>query len=325
MNRGECASRWLFSLDPGDANRRGASRSPRDGDRTFNLFAQGKRPGNGPPTGFPFFDSQSFFDQFFNAGGQKDREELAKVEVSVREEQEYGDRVWQSFQDDFKRRRIAVVTRGREVEYLRKLVETLRPHMTNRERYRSLRVVLADSDIADAYSIPGGTLVIFRGMMELADTEAALAGVLGHELAHLDRGHQLVPVRRTKLARQNADATRSDPSAMFRQANLFMSAFMKPFRPEDELEADRDGATWAYRAGYDPRAMSVLFARLNEQDQVGRFAPAFLRSHPYHADRQAAVEELYTKLQATEPREDLYLGRPNLRRLVPMAERRFEE
>jgi predicted Zn-dependent protease len=288
-------------------------------------LGQQKKAANGVPPGIPFFDGQSFFDQFFNPGGEKEREQLATVEVSMREEQEYGERVLQAFQDDFKRRKIAISTKGREVDYLRKLVDSLRTSMTNRQRYPSIRVLVADTDITDAYSIPGGTLVVFRGMIELADSEAALAGVVGHELSHLDRGHQLVPVKRNKLLKQNPKSTDGDPWAMFRQANLFMSAFLKPFRPEDELEADRDGATWAYRAGYDPRAMMVLFSKLNDRDQIGRFAPAFLRSHPYHADRGAQVEQLYAELQDREPRSDLYIGRTNLRRLIPKSERRFPE
>jgi predicted Zn-dependent protease len=288
-------------------------------------FAQGKKVGRQKQPEFPFFDGKTFFDQFLGPGNEEQREELAKVEVSAREETEYGEQVFKSFQDDFKRRKIDTVNRGRDVEYLRKLVETLQPLMTNHDRYKSIRILVADSDITDAYSIPGGTLIVFRGMIELAETEAALAGVLGHELSHLDRGHQLLPIRRMKLAQQNVNAIRSDPSAMFRQANLFMSAFMKPFRPEDELEADQDGVMWTYRAGYDPRAMEVLFSRLSERDKGGRFAPAFMRTHPYHADRRAAVERLFAELQTTEPRSDLYIGRPNLQRRIPMSERKFDE
>ena len=294
-----------------------------------STFAQRKKAAKGPQDNFPenpFFNGKMFFDQFFGGGrNDAERAELAKVEVSVREESEYGEQVLQSFMDDFKRRDIKVVTRGREVEYLNKLVDTLQPHMEHRDRYRSIRILFADSEITDAYSIPGGTLVIFRGMLELADSEAALVGVVGHELSHLDRRHQLVAVRRMKLARQNFSSVKSDPSAMFRQANLFMSAFMKPFHPEDELEADRDGATWAYKAGYDPRAMAALFMRLSNRDQTGQFLPAFLRTHPYHADRQIAVEQLYKELQDSNPRSDLYLGRTNLRRKIPMSEQKFPE
>jgi predicted Zn-dependent protease len=285
--------------------------------------AQRERNGNKQPD-FPF-NPQSFFDQFFGSGNPEQQEELARVKVSVREENEYGEQVFKSFQDDFKRRKINLVNRGKEVEYLRKLLETLRPHMANRERYPSIQVLLADSEITDAYSIPGGTLIVFRGLMDLAETEAELTGVLGHELSHLDRGHQLLPIRRNKLAQQNFNSARNDPSAMFRQANLFMSAFMRPFRPEDEAQADQDGATWTYRAGYDPRAMAVLFNKLQERDRGGQFAPAFLRTHPYHSERRAAIERLYAELQRAEPKSDLYLGRTNLKRRVPMSERRFED
>ena len=45
-----------------------------------------------------------------------------------------------------------------------------------------------------------------------------------------------------------------------------MRLLSRPFRPEDESEADRDGAAWAYRAGYDPREMAALFERLHQRD-----------------------------------------------------------
>ena len=100
----------------------------------------------------------------------------------------------------------------------------------------------------------------------------------------------------------------------------------RPFRPEDETAADADGATWAYRAGYDPRELAALFVRLAERDgNRGGQVPAFFRTHPYHADRYAAIVALYEQLQATEPRNDLYKGAANLRRRVTRMDQEFPE
>ena len=54
-------------------------------------------------------------------------------------------------------------------------------------------------DAADAFSVPGGDLLFSQGLLETAGNEAALMGVVCHELAHLDRGHQLLELRRAKL------------------------------------------------------------------------------------------------------------------------------
>ncbi|MGE0755939.1 MAG: M48 family metalloprotease, partial [Pirellulaceae bacterium] len=143
-------------------------------------------------------------------------------------------------------------------------------------------------------------------------------GVVGHELAHLDRQHQLLPLQRSK----RLESAFREPRAMnwdqmMRSASLLMSGFMQPFRPEDEAEADRDGATWVYRANYDPRELAELFVRLGERNRAGQLMPSFLRTHPYPGDRQEAIQELYEELQRTDPRDDLLTGRDHLRRRSP--------
>jgi predicted Zn-dependent protease len=102
---------------------------------------------------------------------------------------------------------------------------------------------------------------------------------------------------------------------------------MKPFRPEDEAAADRDGATWAYRAGYDPREMAKLFLAMHrrEADKGADFMPAFFRTHPFHMDRFRAVNELYDELQRKTPQDDLYRGRENLERRIARSQKEFAE
>lgn len=288
-------------------------------------FAQAKPQGkNGPP--IPFFGEGNPLESFFGRDDDSQLAEIRKVQVSQPEEQDYGKHVLQAMREDWKRRGVAIVARGEDVDYVRKLLQVIRPFMKNRDRYGSIQVLVAQTDETDAFSIPGGTIIIYRGMIEFAGSEAALVGVLGHELSHLDRGHQLLPIQRSKLVQGNG--RQRGPMQLdqfFRQASLLMSAFTRPFHPQDETEADEDGATWAYRAGYDPRELSSLFARLNERNQIGNLVPSFLRTHPYHADRQAAIEQLYHELAQDEPRPHLYVGRPNLRQRMPMSVRKFAE
>lgn len=284
-------------------------------------------PGNGKGIPqIPFFGEGNPLEQFFSGRDPAEMAEIRRIRVSVQEERNYGERVLLAMRDDLKRRGIDLVSQGVDVEYVSRLVATIRPAMRNRDRYRSVRVLVAQTDLTDAYSIPGGTIVMYRGMIDFAGSEAALVGVIGHELSHLDHGHQLLPLQRMKyVQRTPADFGRMDFDQFFRQASVFMSAFARPFRPEDETEADFDGAVWAYRAGYDPRAMSEMFARLNERDQFGQFVPGFLRTHPFHADRQAAIERAFQDLHRGGAGIELYVGRENVRRRIPMSVRRFDE
>ena len=107
---------------------------------------------------------------------------------------------------------------------------------------------------------------------------------------------------------------------------MLMRMFARPFRPEDETEADRDGAAWAYRAGYDPREMAELFLRLHRRDKGQAVAmPAFFRTHPFNLDRHKNLMKQYRQLRRAEPKKELYVSRKNLLRRVARSRRRFPE
>lgn len=277
------------------------------------------------PNGFPFADPQQFFDQFFGRETEADRRALEAVAISPKEEQQVGQRAADDFLAELRRQDLKIVTRGEDVEYLQSLVATIRPQMRNAARNPSPRIYLVHSDETDARAFPGGTLIFYRGMLDFAETEAALVGVIGHELSHLDHGHQLYHLRRMKQAQETFSGEYS-PEKFFRNGALLARSFMRPFRPEEEAEADRDGAAWAFRAGYDPREMAKLFQRWHERAKGGdRLVPAFLRSHPYHLDRYQAVLDQFQQLQAAEPGRKLYVGRDNLSLRVPRSRREFPE
>ena len=71
--------------------------------------------------------------------------------------------------------------------------------MSHRDRYPNIDVTLIDAPIPDGQSFPGGFLVFTTALLDEPD-EATVAGVVAHELAHLDRGHLFSYARRSKLA-----------------------------------------------------------------------------------------------------------------------------
>ena len=254
----------------------------------------------------PFFpaDPEQMLDAFFGPQTAQERNRLEAVEVSWQEESRFGEQAVRAFLQQLKHQQITVTSRGPDVEKLRRLAETVRPQMRNADRYRRLRIYIAESSATDARCFPGGTLVFFRGLLDFAPDDATLVGVIGHELSHLDHGHQLVHLRGAKLAQETFSGRQSfDPARFFRGGVQLMRVFGRPFRPEDEAQADRDGATWAYRAGYDPRALAQLFLRWQQRDQQQRDRwMAYFRTHPYHQDRYEDVMEVYRQLQRDEPR-----------------------
>ncbi|HUG93681.1 MAG TPA: M48 family metallopeptidase [Planctomycetaceae bacterium] len=285
------------------------------------------RPPFGPPFPRSFADLDAFFERAFGATAE-DQQALEAIEVSPEEERELGRQMVEAYVADMKRRRVAVASRGRDVEYLGKLVETLRPLLKNGDRYEAVRVLVLDTPQFEARSFPGGTLVFSRGLLEFAGNEAALVGVVGHELSHLDRGHQLLPICRLKLIRRLAPqgGGRVSPESLLSTGQTLMR-LARPFRPEDEQAADRDAAAWMFQAGYDPRELAELFLQMDRTQQSPSFpVPAMFRSHPVNANRHQAALALYEELAAaTPPGGRLYKGAENLRRRVPRSEQEFAE
>jgi predicted Zn-dependent protease len=293
-------------------------------------------PAQAPPEGatIPFFppgfagDADKFFEQMFDKPTAEEQESLERIKVSLRDEREFGQPQVEAYLAHLKEQGLAVVRKGKDVEYLKRLVETVRPFMENAKRYDKLTLYVVDSPRVDARSFPGGTLFFFKGLLAQAESEAALVGIVGHELSHLDRGHVLLPLKRTKLMEQTFAGGEGnfDPRKLFAAGSTMMRLMSRPFRPEDESEADRDGAAWAYRAGYDPREMAALFERLHQRDNDPKVPFAsFFRTHPYSDERSAAILRQYDELEQQDPQETLYRGKENLARRIPKSQREFHE
>ncbi len=279
-----------------------------------------------PPAEVPFADPQKMFDQMFGPETEADEKALAQVEVSMQEERQMGETAVAAFLAGMKQRRINVVSRGKDVQYLRDLVETIRPLMTNGKRYPKIRIYLVQSSDCEARTFPGGTIVFFRGLLEVGGSEAAVVGIVGHELAHLDRGHVLKRARRWKLAQQAFSGNGFSPQRFMEAGTQFAQLWGRPFRPEDEAVADGDGARWAYQAGYDPREMAKLFLLVGQRQKNQRVPmPTFFQSHPEPKSRHDAVMKLYAERQQAAPNNALYVGKQNLRLRVARSHHKFAE
>ena len=198
--------------------------------------------------------------------------------------------------------------------------------MKHARRYPAIQVWVADTELTDARSFPGGRILVYRGLLDFAESEAAMVGVLAHELSHIDRGHQLELPRRIKLAQQTVTADNFQPEQWFQSGKLFASFFARPFRPEQETEADADAVRWMTASDYDALELARLFQRLQQRDGAAPAnVPSFLRSHPLPADRERAVHQQVDPLRAGSDGESAYRGRENLRRRIPRSRRRFAE
>ena len=250
-------------------------------------------------------------------------DELAKLEtpalegvaLSKDEERRVGLDARSSYLEKARERGYLTVADPRKIGYLRSLVDRFSARMAHRDRYPNIEITLIDAPMADGQSFPGGFLVFTTGLLKEPD-EATVAGVVAHELAHLDRAHVYNIARRTRLA----EATfRNSPNfdQMFTRQAALLGLMMNPFRPEQETEADCVSTTWLYHEGYDPKALARFFERLHQRnrDQPDNSFFKFSKTHPYSLDRRRAVLDRLAQLKRWKNRDDLGLYPENLQKL----------
>lgn len=154
------------------------------------------------------------------------------------------------------------------------------------------RFAVIDHPAINAFAAPGGYVFITRGLLFQLRSEAELAGVLGHEIAHIVERHHLEALQkqaRLALAGSVAAATLEsrgkDASRYDWVAAGAKTLYTRGLDRDDELAADRAGVVLAAGAGYDPYALAAVLQRLDAlAADDGRLALLF-KTHPAPADR----------------------------------------
>lgn len=146
----------------------------------------------------------------------------------------------------------------------------------------------------NAYCMPGGKIMVYSGLVEkLKLTDAELAAVIGHEMAHALREHTRERVSRAyaqQLVLAGAAAVAGVGQGAFDLANQVASVtFQLPHGREQETEADRIGLELMARAGYDPNAAVNVWRKMSAAEQGA--PPEFLSTHPSSASRIRDLEK----------------------------------
>ncbi|MEO8164186.1 MAG: M48 family metalloprotease [Betaproteobacteria bacterium] len=142
-----------------------------------------------------------------------------------------------------------------------------------------------DSEHINAFAVPGGYIIITKGMMKQLRNEAELAGVLGHEVAHVTRKHHLKALRKTAFAslvgESFAAAADSKQAELVKKlAGPTKELYARGLDKADEFEADRMGVVLATRAGYDPYGLPAVLTTLASADPKDAFLTLLYKTHP---------------------------------------------
>ena len=143
----------------------------------------------------------------------------------------------------------------------------------------------------NAFALPGGTIVFTDELVRAFPEPDVIAGVLGHEIAHVAEAHGLRQVYRSLGTYLLVAAIVGDVGPvlddMLLEGGLLLSLSLSR---EHEREADRIGLTLAARAGYDPAALARFFERFSADDTGG--GPSWLSTHPDTGERILEIRRL---------------------------------
>ena len=149
----------------------------------------------------------------------------------------------------------------------------------------------------NAFALPGGPVWIHRGILHAAASEAQLAGVLAHEIAHIAQRHAADRITKQLVANGFLGllgaVLGNDPGAARTAqagAGLLAGSYMLKFSRDDEREADAIGSQIMRRAGWDPHGMPEFMETLRrEQGRDPGSVAIFLSSHPAPGERADAL------------------------------------
>ena len=157
---------------------------------------------------------------------------------------------------------------------------------------------VVDSPEINAFALPGGFIYVNRGLIEAAENETELAGVLAHEVGHVVGRHGAEQLQRAAYANLGLQVLGSVFGRGTRGQLGTLAADMR-FSRDAEREADRLGVVNVAAAGYDPRGMLTFFERLDAlAEREPNAVERFFASHPSPAERVTNIQDLVGSLRA---------------------------
>ena len=161
----------------------------------------------------------------------------------------------------------------------------------------------------NAFALPGGPMFINRGVLQAAESEGQVAGVIAHELAHVVLRHGTAQATKGQKFQLGALAGQllgsivggTAGSVIAQGSNLGLSTYFLKYSREYEQQADILGAQLMARAGYDPREMAAMFRTMASQSNGG---PQWLSSHPNPSNRSAYIAQEAGSLRVAQRRSN---------------------
>ena len=218
---------------------------------------------------------------------------------------------------------------SREEAYLRGILDRLKQSGIRRRPDMPFEVRLIEHPAVNAFALPGGYLFVTTGMLDYAQSEAELAAVIGHEMAHVDLRHCI------ERYQYRIQAKRIGGKELEAMASLGTRLMLQGYQDDQEAEADRWGMQIAASVGYHPQAGQTLFLRMQSKYEGQRPVPRHLgeevqfgvmdgledvfATHPQFSIRIANLDRAFQETGCLPEAKPWYVGIQNRRELIALS------
>lgn len=164
-------------------------------------------------------------------------------------------------------------------------------------------VRVVENDVTNAYALPGGYITVYTGLIKDAESADMVAGVIGHEMAHVMQRHGFKRIANQVGIFAGVRLILGDAGGLLGLAGQVAAlAAQSDFSQDQETEADKLGTEAMVRAGLDPEALGQFFALLKEKygDQIPPNFAWLMSSHPTHDSRTDAIAEIVGEMEVPE-------------------------
>jgi predicted Zn-dependent protease len=211
-----------------------------------------------------------------------------------------------------------IVLNNPVAKYVSKLGQRLAAQTGRQDIPFSFKVIDNDDEI-NAFALPGGPIYIYTGLLKHAENEAELASVLGHEIGHITARHsteQLTKAYGIQLLGQIVLGDDAGAGATL-VSDIASSLSMLKFSRNDEIESDRLGVHYMFRAGYNPNAMVSFQRKLG--DLEGKNPSGVMNLLSTHPLSQARIDAIQQEISTLPPGRELNYHTERYNRIVGRA------
>ncbi len=258
---------------------------------------------------FAFVVYSQDLEDVFEIVDQVQKETFEQTKISDSEEIEYGRKIANEI------RRTSKVLTNSASDRVSKIGKKLAEYRFRKNLF--IQFHLIESREINAFATAGGYVWVTTGILEFVKSEDELAGILGHEIAHIDKKHCQKAIQvYVHVFKYTQDEEISE------LANIVGLILNQPYSQAQELEADYFGTEYAYKAGYDVSHFANFFERLEKQTNLDKSRKdldknldRLLFSHPLNSTRKEKI--LKRVLELKKATTSIHALKVNSKQVLP--------